>query len=72
MGLCLYIYTFLLDLPHMLPVCLHFFSIIELSEGDNLGDNDNFPMIFLGLITSPKVTLVAKNNSNKFENIGII
>ena len=31
-------------------------SIIELSEGDNLGDNDGFLMILVGSITSPKVS----------------
>ena len=30
---------------------------IELSEGDNLGDNDNFSMILFGSITLPKVFL---------------
>ena len=30
-------------------------SIIDLSEGDNLSDNDNFLMILFGSLTSPKV-----------------
>ena len=30
-------------------------SIIELSEGDNLGDNDNFSMIFWGRLHRPRL-----------------
>ena len=33
-------------------------SIIELSKGDNLGENNNFLMIWVGLITSPKVSKI--------------
>ena len=33
-------------------------SIIELSEGNNLGDNDGFLMILVGSITSPKVIIL--------------
>ena len=32
------------------------YIIIELSEGDNSGDNNNFSMILFGSISSPKVT----------------
>ena len=31
-------------------------SIIELSKGNNLGDNDKFSKIWFGLLTSPKVS----------------
>ena len=40
------------------PLCF----LIELSEGDNLSDNDGFSIILVGSITSPKVSLLAKDS----------
>ena len=38
-------------------------SIIELSEGNNLSDNDGFSMILFGLITWPKIIILYHLNS---------